>query len=74
MRPFKNHSSNIGMIGSKRKVIITKNYLKKNSIPEEKIEQIDMPIGFDLKAHTPQEIAISILGKIIYVKNQKLHS
>ncbi|GAB4449750.1 MAG: XdhC/CoxI family protein [Bacteroidia bacterium] len=61
----------IGMIGSERKVVLTKKYLSQNSIPESIIQKIDMPIGLNINAITPFEIAISILSKLIQIKNQQ---
>jgi xanthine dehydrogenase accessory factor len=62
----------IGMIGSERKVeIAKKNMIAANFLSEEELEKIDMPIGIDIEAITPQEIAISILAKLIDVRNQK---
>jgi len=62
----------IGMIGSQRKVeIAKKNILSLNMIKPEDIEKIDMPIGLDIAVNTPQEIAISILAKLIDVRNKK---
>ena len=34
------------------------------------ISQLHSPIGLDIKAETPEEIAISIMAEIIQVKNQ----
>ncbi len=62
----------IGMIGSERKVeIAKKNIIASNFLNEEEIKDIDMPIGLDIEAITPQEIAISILAKLIDVRNKK---
>jgi len=62
----------IGMIGSERKVeIAKKNMIAANFLNEEEIKEIDMPIGIDIEAITPQEIAISILAKLIDVRNKK---
>jgi len=44
-----------------------------NFLNEEEIKEIDMPIGLDIEAITPQEIAISILAKLIDVRNKKQH-
>ncbi|GAB4203149.1 MAG: hypothetical protein Fur0023_09800 [Bacteroidia bacterium] len=66
-KPFKY----IGMIGSKRKVLMTKKFLKENGINEYIIEKIDMPIGLNINAESPYEIAVSIMGKLIAVKNEK---
>lgn len=62
----------IGMIGSERKVAIAKkNIITSNILSETEINGIDMPIGIDIEATTPQEIAISILAKLIDVRNKK---
>jgi xanthine dehydrogenase accessory factor len=60
----------IGMIGSTRKVeILKKRFLEENILSHEELEKIDMPIGIKIKAETPREIAISILAKLIEVRN-----
>lgn len=60
----------LGMIGSKRKVAeIRKNALENHNIPEEQLNKVDMPIGIPFAAETPAEIAISIVAKMIDVKN-----
>lgn len=65
----------IGMIGSKRKVAeIRNNALDQNLLTEEILAGVDMPIGFPFAAETPAEIAISILAKIIDVKNTRKNS
>lgn len=61
----------IGMIGSGRKVAMAKkNLIASNILNEESANLIDMPIGIDIEAITPQEIAISILAKLIDVRNK----
>lgn len=65
----------VGMIGSKRKVLIIKNHLKKLGFSEEEINQINAPIGLDIGAETPEEIAISIMAEIIsYRRKEKFQS
>jgi len=60
----------LGMIGSERKVDLLKNrFLKENILTAEELDAIDMPIGIPFRAETPGEIAVSILAKIIDVKN-----
>jgi xanthine dehydrogenase accessory factor len=62
----------IGMIGSKRKVAEASNRLiTNNSLSQEEINRVDMPIGIPFNAETPREIAISIVAKLIDVKNTK---
>lgn len=60
----------LGMIGSLRKVAITKKLFLEGKIADNKaLDQIDMPMGINIQAESPEEIAISILAKIIAVKN-----
>ncbi|MDO5010435.1 MAG: XdhC family protein [Intestinibacter bartlettii] len=58
----------IGMIGSKRRVKIMKEELIEEGYSKEKIENIYSPIGLNIGAVTPEEIAISILAELISVK------
>ncbi|MGA2295991.1 MAG: xanthine dehydrogenase accessory protein XdhC [FCB group bacterium] len=61
----------IGMIGSKRKVEETKKlFISDNFATGEELEKVDMPIGLDIKAEGPEEIAISIAAKLILEKNK----
>ncbi|MEI6750625.1 MAG: XdhC family protein [Bacteroidales bacterium] len=60
----------LGMIGSTRKVeLLRKRFLEENVLTSEELDKIDMPIGIKLHAESPQEIAISILAKLIDVRN-----
>ena len=60
----------LGMIGSKRKVHITKKmFVDSNIGSEEELNKIHMPIGIDINAQTPEEIAVSILAELIKVRN-----
>jgi xanthine dehydrogenase accessory factor len=58
------------MIGSKRKVAeARKRFLAEGLLTEAELDAVDMPIGLPFAAETPEEIAISILAKLIDVKN-----
>ena len=60
----------IGMIGSKRKITLTKKMFADGKIAtKQELEKVDMPMGIDIKAEGPEEIAISLLAKLIAVKN-----
>lgn len=62
----------LGMIGSRRKVEVTrKMFLEAGICTEEEFNNIDSPMGIEIKANTPEEIAVSILAKLIFVKNNK---
>ena len=58
----------IGMIGSRRRVLVVFERLRALGVPEEFIRRIYAPIGIDLGARTPEEIALAILAEIVCVK------
>jgi xanthine dehydrogenase accessory factor len=58
----------IGVIGSKRRWATTVKALKEKGIPEEKIARVHSPMGIELQAETPEEIAVSILAEVMMVK------
>lgn len=61
----------LGMIGSKPKIAETKmNFISKGILTSEEFDKIDSPIGLKFAAETPEEIAISILAKLIDTKNK----
>lgn len=67
--------SYLGMIGSKRKVEMAKiNFREIYHLTDEQINRIDMPIGIPFNAETPEEIAVSILAKLIDVKNSGVNN
>ena len=55
----------VGMIGSRRRVKTTLDRLVEAGIPRERAEQVHAPLGLDLGAETPEEIAIAIIAEII---------
>ncbi|HEX4593603.1 MAG TPA: XdhC/CoxI family protein [Bryobacteraceae bacterium] len=55
----------IAMIGSKRKVIGVVKELEKENVPRAAFERIFAPMGLDIGAITPEEIAISIVAEMI---------
>ena len=59
----------IGLIGSKAKRKKVFERLRDDGFSEADIGRIHTPIGIEIKAETPEEIAISILAQIILVKN-----
>jgi xanthine dehydrogenase accessory factor len=61
------------MIGSLKKINTMKEDLQKEGIPEEAFSKLKAPIGLDIGAETPEEIAISIAAEIIAAKKGKLH-
>jgi xanthine dehydrogenase accessory factor len=62
----------LGLIGSKAKVKRIFDALVEEGVPAGKLEGIHAPIGLDIGAITPQEIAVSILAELIAVKHGKI--
>jgi xanthine dehydrogenase accessory factor len=60
----------VGMIGSKRRVKGMIEELLADGFSKEKLEQVNAPIGLDIGAVTPDEIAISIIAQLISYKNK----
>lgn len=60
----------LGMIGSRKKVAATFENLRKAGFSEEQISTVFAPIGLNIGAVTPAEIAVSILAQVIEVKNK----
>ena len=58
----------IGMIGSKRKVLIILKRLKERGIPDDILKKVYTPIGLSIGAVTPEEIALSIVSELIKIR------
>ncbi len=61
----------IGMIGSRKKTATVLAHLQSKGVPKELLDRVYSPIGLDICAETPGEIAVSILGEIIKVRREK---
>lgn len=59
----------VGVLGSKTKVEKLFSDYRAEGISEEKLNRIHAPIGLPINSQTPEEIAVSIAGEIIRVKN-----
>jgi len=55
----------VGMIGSKRKTIAIFKELQAEGLPANLFDRVHAPIGLDIGAITPEEIAISIMAELI---------
>ena len=61
----------VGVIGSRRKAAGVRQVLKEEyGLTEEELNLVTTPIGVDIDAETPAEIAISIAGQLIQVRAQ----
>ncbi|MCM2284016.1 MAG: XdhC family protein [Desulfobacula sp.] len=59
----------IGMIGSVRKRNLIYKDLMDEGIPKERLESVYSPVGLDIHAETPEEIAVSIVAELIKARN-----
>ncbi|HMD81920.1 MAG TPA: XdhC family protein [Anaerolineales bacterium] len=60
----------IGVIGSKRRWLTTVKALKEKGVSEEKIARVHSPMGIELNAETPEEIAVSIMAEILMLREK----
>jgi len=58
----------IGVIGSKRRWDTCAKQLAEQGVPQEKIDRVVSPMGLELNAETPEEIALSMLAAIIMLR------
>jgi xanthine dehydrogenase accessory factor len=59
----------VGLMGSTRKTILIYQRLAGMGIPIEKLRQVHAPIGLDIGALTPEEIAVSIMSEIVMFRH-----
>ena len=59
----------VGMIGSRKKIADCFKRLRDEGVSEELIEQVHAPIGLNIPANSPAEIAVAIAGELISVRN-----
>jgi len=55
----------VGMIGSKRRTNIVLDKLREESADEKELKKVRAPIGLDIGAVSPEEVALSILAEIV---------
>ncbi len=58
----------VGMIGSQRRTRTVLQHLAEDGVDRESLDRVFTPIGLDIGAETPEEIAVSVLGEIILVR------
>jgi xanthine dehydrogenase accessory factor len=59
------HAAYIGVIGSRRRWETTASALKEAGVPAANIRKVTSPMGLEINAETPEEIAVSIFAEII---------
>lgn len=60
----------LGMIGSKRKTLEVIKQLVKDGVPIEKLARLHGPMGFDIGAGSPEEIAVAVVGEMIHKRRK----
>ena len=55
----------VGLIGSKRRTSIVIDRLREAGVPEEQLTKIHAPIGLDIGAVSPEEVALAIMAEIV---------
>jgi xanthine dehydrogenase accessory factor len=60
----------LGMIGSRRKIRMIFDDLRKEGVSSTTLERVHAPLGFDIGSQTVPEIAISIVSQLIAVRNR----
>jgi len=58
----------IGLIGSKRRTNIVLGRLRENGAEARKLEKVRAPVGLDIGAVTPEEVALAIMAEIVAVR------
>ena len=56
------------MIGSRRRWETTGKAMREQGVPEDHIAKVTSPMGLELNAETPEEIAVSVLAQIIMLR------
>jgi xanthine dehydrogenase accessory factor len=62
------HPGYIGMVGSRRRVRATLEQLVREGVPAEQLGAIHAPIGLDIGAETPEEIAVAIAAELVRLR------
>jgi xanthine dehydrogenase accessory factor len=62
----------VGLIGSRAKVTRIYDALREEGLPAEALRRVHAPIGLDLGAVTPAEIAVSIVAELVAIRHGKL--
>jgi len=68
---IRSNAAYIGMIGSRKKNATVFQHLEEQGISTQELKKVHAPIGVDIGAQTPEEIAVSIMAEIIQVKRKK---
>jgi len=68
----RSNAAYIGMIGSREKNATVFQHLEEQGISAQELKKVHAPIGMDIGAQTPEEIAVSIMAEIIQVRRKEV--
>ena len=63
----------LGMIGSKRKIAVIFDDLRRNGVSSERLARVHAPIGLDIGAVTAEEISLAIAAELVSVRRKEHH-
>ena len=55
----------VGLIGSKRRTSIVIDRLREGGVPDDQLKNIRAPIGLDIRAVSPEEVALAIMSEVV---------
>ena len=58
----------VGLIGSKRRTNIVLQRLREEGVEEESLQKVHAPVGLDIGAVTPEEVALAIMAELVAVR------
>lgn len=58
----------VGMVGSRRRVRAAYEQLAREGVPADRLASVRAPIGLDVGAETPEEIAVAIAAELVLVR------
>jgi xanthine dehydrogenase accessory factor len=61
----------IGMLGSRKKIRLLEEYIEKQGIAPAEFQRVSVPVGFDIGAETPEEIAVSIAAELVAARKNR---
>lgn len=64
------HPRYLGCMGSRRKRAVLEQVLADRGVPPEELARVELPIGLEIGAVTPAEIAVSIVARIVEVRHE----
>ncbi len=68
---LKSSAKYIGMLGSQKKIGLLKKFLGTQGIDLAEFQRVSVPVGFDIGAETPEEIAVSIAAELVAVRKNR---